>query len=326
MTEQYVSIIVPCYNASQFINRCIESVIAQTFSGWELIIVNDGSSDNSLNICYGYAAVDSRIKVINKRNGGVSSARNLGIQEANGYWITFLDADDTLPQNSLKIFTDFAEFEGEKPDIIFCGFNVISKKPFPIIIPKCYKASVNSLALELFKPTDYPYQGYVWSKLYKKEIITKFDIRFDENIIFNEDRLFTFKYLSHCKIGVYSTYPVYNYYQTEGGAMSSINGPNFWKFETDLDAFVMMCKMSNEGRLNVLKDVVYYGTYVSYLKNKYLNKKFGNNKKTTNRRLRKKLLSVVPFFRVRAFEFADLKSRWKIRAYNIAVKLGLKHP
>ena len=89
-----VSIIVPVYNASEFITKCIESVINQAYKDFELIIINDGSTDNSLEICQSFAIQDKRIKIVNKENSGVSTSRNIGIKESSGEWIMFLDADD----------------------------------------------------------------------------------------------------------------------------------------------------------------------------------------------------------------------------------------
>lgn len=94
-----ISIIVPIYNAESTLNRCIDSIINQSFDDWELLLIDDGSKDQSGKICDEYATKDSRIKVFHKENGGVSSARNLGLDNALGKWITFIDSDD-------KIFDD----------------------------------------------------------------------------------------------------------------------------------------------------------------------------------------------------------------------------
>ena len=96
-----VSIIVPVYNVEKYINRCIDSILAQTFTDWECILVVDGSPDKSGEICDEYSARDSRIRVIHKPNGGVSSARNVGINLATGEWITFVDSDDFIDADSL---------------------------------------------------------------------------------------------------------------------------------------------------------------------------------------------------------------------------------
>lgn len=91
-----VSIIVPVYKAEKYLNRCIDSILAQTFTDWELLLIDDGSTDRSGDICDEYAKKDTRIRVFHKENGGVSSARNLGLDSAQGEWVTFIDADDYI--------------------------------------------------------------------------------------------------------------------------------------------------------------------------------------------------------------------------------------
>ena len=97
-----ISIIVPVYNAEQYLRRCIDSILNQSFTDFELILIDDGSKDKSSDICDEYAAKDSRIKVYHKENGGVSSARNLGLDNANGEWIAFVDSDDFIKEDYLK--------------------------------------------------------------------------------------------------------------------------------------------------------------------------------------------------------------------------------
>ena len=109
MNNIKVSVIVPLYNAEKYAKRCIESVLRQTYNNYELILIDDGSKDRTGEICDHYADIDSRIKVIHKKNGGVSSARNKGLQEAQGEWITFLDADDWIEPNFLKIVEDSSD-------------------------------------------------------------------------------------------------------------------------------------------------------------------------------------------------------------------------
>ena len=98
-----ISVIVPIYNAEKYLRRCVDSVLAQTFTDYELLLINDGSQDSSGAICDGYVAKDSRVRVFHKENGGASSARNLGLENAKGEWITFVDSDDTLQQNALDL-------------------------------------------------------------------------------------------------------------------------------------------------------------------------------------------------------------------------------
>ncbi len=94
MSSPLISIIVPVYNAEKTLNRCVDSILQQTFTDWELLLINDGSKDLSGEICDQYGAKDKRIRVFHKENGGVSSARNVGLDNAKGEWITFVDSDD----------------------------------------------------------------------------------------------------------------------------------------------------------------------------------------------------------------------------------------
>ena len=97
-----VSCIIPVYNTQKYLPRCIESVLAQTFVDWEMLLIDDGSTDASGSICDEYAAKDERIRVFHKENGGISSARNVGLNYAQGEWIFFVDSDDSLPKTSLE--------------------------------------------------------------------------------------------------------------------------------------------------------------------------------------------------------------------------------
>lgn len=98
-----LSIIIPIYNAEQFIRRCIDSILEQTYTDFELLLIDDGSTDDSSRICDVYSENDSRIKVFHKKNGGVSSARNVGLDNANGEWIVFIDSDDAINNQYLSV-------------------------------------------------------------------------------------------------------------------------------------------------------------------------------------------------------------------------------
>src|SRR5690606_27273688 len=100
-----VSVIIPVYNAEKYLRECIDSVLAQTFDDFELLLINDGSTDGSGKICDEYAQKDARVKVFHKENGGVSSARNLGLDNAKGEWITFIDSDDWIGENYFYCLT-----------------------------------------------------------------------------------------------------------------------------------------------------------------------------------------------------------------------------
>ena len=104
MNNPKISVIVPVYNAEQYLPHCIDSILAQTFTDFELLLIDDGSKDNSSKICDEYEEKDKRVKVFHKKNGGVSSARNLGLDKAHGEWICFCDSDDCLKSNYLSTF------------------------------------------------------------------------------------------------------------------------------------------------------------------------------------------------------------------------------
>lgn len=191
-----ISVIIPTYNVEKFIGETLESVINQTFEDMEIICVNDGSSDGTLDILKEYSNNDGRIKIIDKENGGVGSARNRGLDAAKGKYIIFLDSDDMLDLNALSELYDIAN-EKNTDLIMFrsVNFNDESAKDFieeynsMEQIPDSFNNSLFSFKdlLEYFSNMDVT----VSTKFFKHELIE--DVRFDEDVIF-EDNLFTLDY------------------------------------------------------------------------------------------------------------------------------------
>ena len=157
-----VSVIIPIYNAEQHLEKCIESVINQKFNDFELLLINDGSTDSSGKICDNYVKRDHRIKVFHKENGGVSTARNLGIEKARGEWVTFIDADDKIESNYFDIITDVSD-----ADLIVQGFKYFQDG----VIIKEYFYRNEKLNLEQFIQNYklYPDFSSACSKFYKKK-------------------------------------------------------------------------------------------------------------------------------------------------------------
>ncbi|RRA90387.1 glycosyltransferase family 2 protein [Paenimyroides viscosum] len=189
-----VSVIVPVYNVEKYINDCIESILNQTYINFELIIINDGSTDNSEFVLKEFAVRDNRIKLLNINNSGVSYARNFGVKKATGEFICFVDSDDIVKPDYIKDLIDSA-------DIVINGFIIeeVLNKCTKIVIPKidCFKVDVqeakildNIPLLCLSSPI---------SKLFKKSIIIENDLEFDENINIGEDYVFVLNYLNFCK-------------------------------------------------------------------------------------------------------------------------------
>lgn len=205
-----VSVIVPIYKSENTLHRCIDSLIIQTYSDFELILVDDGSPDNSGTICDECSVKDNRIKVIHKNNGGVSSARNAGIDIALGKYICFVDSDDYVEPEYLQEMVSGIE---QGYDLVFCGYNNISDNV-------CRNST-------LFSKTEYLetekrdlsllcYRTYVsqpWNKIFKKSIIVDNNIRMPEDFSLGEDMIFVFKYLDCIIDKQFLTInkPLYNY-------------------------------------------------------------------------------------------------------------------
>lgn len=201
-----ISIIIPAYNAEMDIKKCIDSILNQTFKDFELIIVNDGSNDNTLNICNEYKKNDQRIRVINKDNGGVSSARNIGIGESTGEYIMFCDSDDWIDSELLyKLYCKTKE--NHMCDIVYSGVykDVYDKndnkvKTITVGVSDELYLEKKYLAKELkyiFETIPGPFLA-PWAKLYKLEIIKRYNLYFDKNMVCYEDFDFNIKFLSKC--------------------------------------------------------------------------------------------------------------------------------
>lgn len=177
-----ISLVMPVYNAEDYLHYSIGSVLKQKYDNWELILVDDGSKDSSAKICDEYACQDSRILVIHKNNGGPSAARNIGLNMVHGQWIMFLDADDYLFDNALLILME--KVTSESVIIQFGhqdgGFNNIPK------ISKVKEAFLEDTVKDLVM--DKNYVGYIWNKMYSQTIINS--SRFNEQYRMSEDVLF----------------------------------------------------------------------------------------------------------------------------------------
>ena len=199
MTKRpFFSIIVPVYKAERTIHKCIDSILAQTFTDFELILVDDGSPDNSGAICELYAQKDKRIKVIHKENGGVSDARNVGLSNASGERICFVDSDDVVNDNFLEIFGQHNE------DIVVLGMyrndnpDKSSNKEF---FARIEEGVFNLENVKKFMEATCKAEniGYLFTRAFKREIIEKANLRFDTRYKLREDLEFILRYLLECK-------------------------------------------------------------------------------------------------------------------------------
>lgn len=231
-----ISIIVPVYNVEKYIRRCIDSLISQTFKSIEILLIDDGSTDNSGAICDEYALIDGRIKVVHKRNGGVSSARNVGLDNAAGTYIMFCDPDDYVePTWCERMYDVMAGTEG---DVFFCacGFKRVEANSGKVINIANPVYSNQTVCVPLRDALLFIFEHglfrSVWSSIFRTEKIQDIDLHFDENLSRNEDTLFILQYLQAVdgKVG-FAHEPLYNYSTGIATSLTHKAHANFWEIE-----------------------------------------------------------------------------------------------
>ena len=190
-----VSIILPVYNSENYIEATIDSILEQTYKNFELIIVNDGSKDNSELICKKKAAEDERIKYFYKNNTGVSDTRNVALTYATGDYITFIDSDDLYEKQYLEVLVD--NIEMNKVDWSICTYTYFNKKEKANFINQNIITTSKELIIEKLQPSLLFNQ--IWNKIYKKNILDVNNITFDKSLSIAEDLKFNIEYLKCCK-------------------------------------------------------------------------------------------------------------------------------
>ena len=211
-----VSVIVPVYKVEKYLPECIESVLAQTFPDFELLLVDDGSPDNSGKICDDYAARDPRIRVFHKENGGVSSARNLGLDNARGEWIAFVDSDDTVGEKYLEHLWAQVR-ENAMLDFVFCRLWLDSNGVLREV-PQHATGTLSSAAV-LVSLLSGELNGGPYCKFFRSRIIADSRLRFCEEISIFEDLLFLVQYAKRIRAGRGVDAVLYRYIQHDGSAM-----------------------------------------------------------------------------------------------------------
>ena len=205
MINKKFSIIVPVYNAEKYIKKCIDTLINQTYKNIEIILINDGSTDLSFEICNQYARKDERIILINQENKGVSYTRNRAINISTGEYIIFVDSDDYCELNMLEeISKNLNSY-----DIICFGFSKVFKSNNETLIDTKPPISVNELKTKIFN--DDNFRGFLWNKVFSSNIIKKNNIAFNEKIHFCEDLVFINEYMNYVKSSLYIAKSLYNY-------------------------------------------------------------------------------------------------------------------
>lgn len=215
MENSLISIIVPVYNVEKYIDKCINSLINQSYCNIEIILIDDGSTDSSYEKCINFSDKDNRIKLYHKENEGVSSARNLGLKYASGNYISFVDSDDFIEKNMYEAMYNI--IIEKNADVAICNYNKIKGKD--IKEKKCEFSSDKIKGTEVLnKIYNYKTMGVLWNKLFKRQIIK---CTFREDIHFCEDVLFlTEIFKSDCDIAVLSEC-YYNYIENSDSVCNS---------------------------------------------------------------------------------------------------------
>lgn len=242
-----ISIIVPVFNAEVYLVQCLDSILLQSFEHFELLLINDGSVDNSGSICNSYSTKDDRVRVFHMNNRGVSSARNIGIEEAKGEWIVFVDSDDFVVPNFLEKLTSPGYLD--EYDLIGGNYYLFSNGSYSprhrIDSSLVFDESgVENIALNCL------YSGYyrnvfgvdlhtipIWNKMYKREIIRNQNIRFNEAMIMSEDALFNIHYLKHCNSAIFLMDSLYCYRVSSDSTINRYIPELFEEYKKNISIF-----------------------------------------------------------------------------------------
>lgn len=223
--KELLSIIVPVYNVENYLSTCIDSILAQTYSPIELILVNDGSSDRSGEICNEYAAANKNIKVIHTPNGGVSRARNLGLDAANGKYIAFVDSDDWCEPQMYELLMDAAF--ATHADIAVCG-GFVDKEEASLDVPSWITRTLSPqfVRSRCFSSKTFSVRGvepYIFNKVYRKECIDRLDLRFRSDLVIGEDTVFLRTLLPQVETIIVLDEKLYHYRFNRKDSLSSSN-------------------------------------------------------------------------------------------------------
>ena len=242
--KELVSIIVPAYNSEKTIQRCINSLLSQSYANIEVIIIDDGSTDNTCRICDNYTS-NCNIVIVHKENEGVSAARNDGIEVARGEYLVFVDSDDEVGIDYIKQLMDWKEY-----DYVTSGFKQQLSdgtwKQYVFVEEEVEQVEIRE------HPRKYVgkyYFGSPWAKLYKRDLINKFNVRFDVKISKGEDTLFNMDYLEHIRNMKIVPYCEYYYYYYKNSLVRRKNMENCnWKIEVEKRLFDYFNKETQENR------------------------------------------------------------------------------
>lgn len=286
-----ISVVLPIYNTKQFLKECMKSLLNQTFQDFEIIMVDDGSTDGTGELCDIYPSKDARIHVIHKKNGGLSSARREGYKSANGKYIIFPDSDDYLEPSMLEKMVRRAE--ESKADLVICGFNRVTtttKVPFKLNLPTfldnaadiehyLIRSVVGGVKSEQF--FDLP--TYMWMRLYRTELIEE-KFFYSEREYYTEDTLFILEYLKKVETVSVVDEPLYNYRYNEN-SLTNVYRSNKWEMLYKRQEFYDQYFTEKDYEMSIrLSYSLFYSVFWS-LQNEALHQPFSVYKKKFEERM-----------------------------------------
>ena len=287
--EELVSIIIPVYNAENTIERCINTLISQTYSNIEIIIINDGSTDNSENLINQYVQKDNRIKLINIKNNGVSNARNTGINYSKGKYIMFVDADDYISSKMIEVLVTA---RNEHETFVICNYYMLEKD-----LGNVEQDNVENINTEMIDIREKFYSLYhekniiktPWGKLYDANIIKDNNLAFNIQISLGEDFIFNLEYMRFVKKICYVDSKLYYYFRSNNMSLSQKYYPNMMEIQLKIKENLLKfiedekCNEKEKVYIKALKNLLseltneFHGTGNLFSKYKRAKKVFKND-------------------------------------------------
>ena len=217
--QPLISVIVPVWNGEKYLAECMESITSQSLQDMEIIVVDDGSADGTWPLMERLARSDARIRILHQENAGVSEARNAGISLSRGRYIRFVDADDRLPADSMRLLADKAQ--QNHCDLVLAAYTeVLGSRRYHRDLGRCEDVVDNDEFLRrLERLSNSFYYGVLWNKLFRGDIIREKKVRFVSGLAWGEDFAFVMSYLAHAERIGYTTSPVYDYRRNPKGAV-----------------------------------------------------------------------------------------------------------
>lgn len=228
-----VSFIIPVYNVENLLKQCIDSIVKQTVPSWEIILVDNGSTDSSGRICDDYAKCDARITVFHQENKGPASARNIGLNKATGEWIAFIDSDDWIETDYIEKLSPY--MKGER-DIIFFAYDIVTEHGKKVVLDKNVKVTeISEIEMKILEKQSIDtgagnehtivgkYRGQVWSKLYRKQFLLDNNLYARENLMRSQDVMFNLEVYGKAKKGIFVPEVLYHYRKLHNSLCHSFN-------------------------------------------------------------------------------------------------------